>query len=75
MKNARKRDAKVFYHGEHEFLMFPGRMGHMITRGKKIQSQVRVQEVSQLSRYIYDDHDHHGPGKTKNDNMQKSQVR
>ena len=55
----------MFYHGEHEFLMFPGRMGHIITKGWKIQTQVRVQEVSQLSRYIRDDHDHHGAGKQK----------
>ena len=38
--------------------MFPGRMGHNIYKGKKIQTEVRVQDVRQVSRYIYVDNDY-----------------
>ena len=52
----------VYYHGKDEFLAFSGRMGHKIFKGKKIQTQVRVQDVHQLSRRIHDEHDHDGSG-------------
>ena len=53
-------NARVYYHGQNDFLMLPGRMGHDIYKGKKIQTQVRVQEVRQVSRYIYADNDYNG---------------
>ena len=58
-------DVMVFYHGQHDFLMFSGRMGHRVYKGLKIQTQVRVQEVQQLSRYTYGDYGYEGSGGRK----------
>ena len=55
-----KEDVKVYYHGEDDFLSFSGRMGHKIKKGKKVQTQVRIQDIMQLSRYIHDSHEGHG---------------
>ena len=45
-------DAKIYFHGPHQYSDTSGRMGYKLYRGETMQSQIRIRDIQLLERVV-----------------------